>query len=462
MELLAFGVYKKVGQRARERAKLAAERVRLALEQRGQARRRHGGSRGTGRRPRPGAGRPRTRPSKAACRPSASEPNRPRQAAEAADAVRAQAGLLAAVRDAGRRGGPGRTRSPPPISGSRPTREAGRRCGQRRGGGRTSPRHAARPGSRGSAGSRLRSSGTAALTRLQAPASGADRRDGDRGATLALGLEEAEQEAEHARATGRRRSKQTRPTRSPKACGSANPARCASSRSPRCPTMRRRQGLMRSEQRSTPPRSSSSRQERPRRGQQAGGSRRGHRGLHAASRPRDVAASLAAAPAESEVTGTLEAIARADETLGQAREAVRTAPPGPARRPRRTARTSPRTRPGPGPTCAGRATRWWVSARPPSRRATWPPPGRRWPTWAAQQHARRSRRLPGPGRRGRGPAAGGHRGDGRAARPAVRARHRRGHRSREGPGRGRPATAPGPRPSLNGRAPRPRAGGQAG
>ena len=38
----------------------------------------------------------------------------------------------------------------------------------------------------------------------------------------------------------------------------------------------------------------------------------------------DVAASLAAAPAESEVISTLEAIARADETLGQAREAVRT------------------------------------------------------------------------------------------------------------------------------------------
>ena len=38
----------------------------------------------------------------------------------------------------------------------------------------------------------------------------------------------------------------------------------------------------------------------------------------------DVAASLAAAPAESEVVSTLEAITRADETLAQARDAVRT------------------------------------------------------------------------------------------------------------------------------------------
>jgi exonuclease SbcC len=34
VELLAFGVYKKIGQQARDRARLAAERARLALEQR--------------------------------------------------------------------------------------------------------------------------------------------------------------------------------------------------------------------------------------------------------------------------------------------------------------------------------------------------------------------------------------------------------------------------------------------
>src|SRR6266849_4900676 len=34
IELLAFGVYKKIGQLARDRARLAAERARLALEQR--------------------------------------------------------------------------------------------------------------------------------------------------------------------------------------------------------------------------------------------------------------------------------------------------------------------------------------------------------------------------------------------------------------------------------------------
>ena len=154
VELLAFGVYKKIGQQARERARLAAERVRLALEQRAKladataeaeeraaARVRDLEELGQAVEDRLQCPRP-------ACRAGPPGGRGGRR--------RARSGRVAGGRPrAGRRGGPGgpdRRRR----SAGRGPREAGRRCGQRRRGGRTGPRHAARQGSRGGAGSCIR------------------------------------------------------------------------------------------------------------------------------------------------------------------------------------------------------------------------------------------------------------------------------------------------------------------
>jgi hypothetical protein len=76
VELLAFGVFKKIGQQARDRARLAAERARLALEQRR-------GSPMPRRKPRnkppPASGNrePSGKPSMTGCAPSASVPSKP-------------------------------------------------------------------------------------------------------------------------------------------------------------------------------------------------------------------------------------------------------------------------------------------------------------------------------------------------------------------------------------------------
>ena len=106
-----------------------------------------------------------------------------------------------------------------------------------------------------------------------------------------------------------------------------------------------------------------------------------------------MAAALAAAPAESEVISTLEAIARADEALGQAREAVRTQRRdlAAAKKDRedlaedearawadlRRARDSVVGLGAPAVQEGGLAAAWEALA-----------------AWAAQQHAERSQRLP--------------------------------------------------------------------
>ena len=164
----------------------------------------------------------------------------------------------------------------------------------------------------------------------------------------------------------------------------------------------------------------------------------------------DVAAALAAAPAEPEVAGTLDAITRADQALAQARDAARA-----RRRDLATAKKDREDLAGdeataraglrPGPRLGGGPGR---PRRPGGR------PGRRLGSTGRLGRAgtRRAQPAPpGPRSRGLGPAAGRRRGYDRAARPAVRARHRRGDRPGSGlgrsgapprPGRGKPGPGP--------------------
>ena len=97
VELLAFGVYKRIGQQARDRARLAAERARLALEQRAKL------ADATQEAEEQAAARVRDLDALGQAvedrlRALGQRSEQARQAAEQADAVRAQAGLLAAVR----------------------------------------------------------------------------------------------------------------------------------------------------------------------------------------------------------------------------------------------------------------------------------------------------------------------------------------------------------------------------
>ena len=97
VELLAFGVYKKIGQQARERARLAAERARLALEQRARL------ADATAEAEEQAAARVRDLGTLRQAvddrlRALGQRSEQARQAAEQAEAVRTQAGLLAAVR----------------------------------------------------------------------------------------------------------------------------------------------------------------------------------------------------------------------------------------------------------------------------------------------------------------------------------------------------------------------------
>ncbi len=97
VELLAFGVYKKIGQQARDRARLAAERARLALEQRAKL------ADATAEAEERSAVRARDLKALGQVvddrlRALGQGSEQARQAAEQASAVRAQAGLLAAVR----------------------------------------------------------------------------------------------------------------------------------------------------------------------------------------------------------------------------------------------------------------------------------------------------------------------------------------------------------------------------
>ncbi len=97
VELLAFGVYKKIGQQARDRARLAAERARLALDQRATL------ADATAEAEEQATARVRDLGTLRQAvddrlRALGQRSEQARQAAEQADAVRTQAGLLAAVR----------------------------------------------------------------------------------------------------------------------------------------------------------------------------------------------------------------------------------------------------------------------------------------------------------------------------------------------------------------------------
>ena len=97
VELLAFGVYKKIGQQARERARLAAERARLAQEERAKL------ADATAEAEERAAARERDLGTLRQAvddrlRALGQRSEQARQAAEQAEAVRTQAGLLAAVR----------------------------------------------------------------------------------------------------------------------------------------------------------------------------------------------------------------------------------------------------------------------------------------------------------------------------------------------------------------------------
>ena len=234
--------------------------------------------------------------------------------------------------------------------------------------------------------------------------------------TLAVGLEEAEKEGgARARATSEAAQQADKGrTRSPKACGSANPARCAASRSPRCPPVRRakldevraavgaaKNKLIRARRPRARP---ASWWQLPRPPWTFT-----RRGLD------DVAASLAAAA--SGIRGHQHA--RSDRpgrrNPGPGPRSRGDPPPGTDGGRRRTARTSPRTRPGLGrPAPGARLGSGFRGARRPGGR-----PGRR--LGSAGRLGRAGARgsgaaAAGPGRRGFGPAAGDHRRHGRAAR----------------------------------------------
>ncbi len=287
VELLAFGVYKKIGQQARDRARLAAERARLALEQRAKL-----------------AEATAEAEERAAARVGALDAlgqavddrlraldqrsGQARQAAEQADAVRTQAGLLAAVR------------APAGVAG-------------------------------------LTDRITAADQRVAARAKQADdaanaedeaERARDtlpgRNDALALELEAAEKEAGHARAA-REAAHQAHA-----AYALAEGLRAGEP----CPVCL--QPVTTLPGHATPPgldrvRAAADAAEkkltRVRKARDEAGRLVAAAGATVTITRQalgDVAATLAAAPAEPEVVSTLEAIARADDALAQAREAVRT------------------------------------------------------------------------------------------------------------------------------------------
>jgi DNA repair protein SbcC/Rad50 len=319
VELLAFGVYKKIGQQARDRARLAAERARLALEQRAKL-----------------ADATKEAEERAAARVRELEElgkavqgrlqalgqraEQARQAAEAADAVRAQAGLLAAVRvppgvadladriAAADRRVVGREKQAADAASAEEEAERARD---------TLPDKA-----RVEALARAYEQQHTLTTRLQSQhvdlTAGRDAEH-----TLALGLEEAEQEAEHARAAWEA-AQQT-----DEAYALAEGLRVGEP----CPVCF--QPVTSLPHHATPPGLDEVRAAVGAAKKKLIQARNAHgeasklvaaaeatvdftrRGLD------DVATSLAAAPAESEVISTLEAIVGGDETLGQAREAVR-------------------------------------------------------------------------------------------------------------------------------------------
>jgi exonuclease SbcC len=321
VELLAFGVYKKIGQQARDRAKLAAERARLALEQRAKL------ADATEEAEERAAARVREleelgQDVEGRLQALSQRAEQARQAAEAADVVRAEAGLLAAVR------------VPPGVAdladriAAADQRVAAR---EKQAADAASAEEEEAERARDTlpdkahveALARAYEQQRTLTTRLQAQQ--ADLTAGrDAEHTLALGLEEAEQEAEHARAAWEAAQQ------ADKAYAVAAGLRVGEP----CPVCL--QPVTALPHHATPPGLDEVRAAVDAARKKLVQARNAHgeasklvaaaeatvdftrRGLE------DVAASLAAAPAESEVVSILVTIAEVDETLGQAREAVRT------------------------------------------------------------------------------------------------------------------------------------------
>ena len=375
VELLAFGVYKKIGQQARERARLAADRARLAQEERAKL------ADATAEAEERAAARERDLGTLRQAvddrlRALGQRSEQARQAAEQAEAVRTQAGLLAAVRvPAGVAGLADRITAADQRVAARAQQaddaaEAEDEAERARG---TLPEKAhVEALARGYEQQRT------LTTRLQAQQEDLTAKR-DAYDALASDLEAAEQEAGQARAA-RDAAQQAhaayalaeglRPGEPCPVClqpvttlpGHATPpgldqVRAAVDAAEKKFTRVRE---ARDEAGNLVAAADGCREDHPggpRRG--GGGARRGARGARGRS-------------------------ARSTPSPAPTRPWLRPATPrGPSagtwRRRRRTARTSPTTRPRPGPTCAGPATRWWVSVPPPSRRAAWQPPGKRWP-----------------------------------------------------------------------------------
>jgi exonuclease SbcC len=390
VELLAFGVYKKIGQQARDRARLAAERARLALEQRAKL------ADATEEAEQRAAARVREleelgQDVEGRLHTLSQRAEQARQAAEAADVVRTQAGLLAAVR------------VPPGVADlADRIAAADQRVAARE-------KQAADAASAEEEAERARDTlpdqahvealarayeqKLVLTTRLQAQH--VDLTTGqDAERTLALGLEEAEQEAEHAHAAWEAAQQ------ADKAYAVAEGLRVGEP----CPVCL--QPVTALPHHATPPRLDEVRAAVDAARKKLIQARNAHgeaSKLVAAAEATvdftrqgldDVAASLAAAPAESEVISTLAAIVRADGALGQAREAARAHHRElAAAKKGREALAESEARAWAG---LRRARDSVVGLGAPAVQegdlaAAWAAQA----TWAAEQHAERSQRLPG-------------------------------------------------------------------
>jgi len=389
VELLAFGVYKKIGQQARDRARLAAERARLAQDQRAKL------ADATEEAEERAAARVRElqelgQDVEGRLHALSQRAEQSRQAAEAADLVRAEAGLLAAVR------------VPPGVADlADRIAAADQRVAARE-------KQAADAASAEEEAERARDTlpGQAHVeslargyeqqhtltTRLEAQQ--VDLTAGrDAEQTLAVGLEVAEQESEHVRAAWEAAQQ------ADKAYALAEGLRVGDP----CPVCL--QPVTALPHHATPPGLDETRAAVDAARKKLTQARNAHgeasklvaaaeatvgftrRGLD------DVAASLAAAPAEPEVISTLAAIAQADGALGQAREAART------RRGELAAAKKSRD------ALAEDETRAWAGLRrardsvvglgaPAVQEGDLAAAWAAQATWAAEQHADRSQRLP--------------------------------------------------------------------
>ncbi|HTQ93532.1 MAG TPA: AAA family ATPase, partial [Streptosporangiaceae bacterium] len=390
VELLAFGVYKKIGQQARDRARLAAERARLALDQRAKL------ADATPEAEERAAARVREleelgQDVEGRLHALSQRAEQARQAAEAADVVRAEAGLLAAVR------------VPPGVADLADRIAA---ADQRVAAREKQSADAARAEEEAERArdtlpdqahvetvARAYEQQRTLTTRLQAQQE--DLTAGrDTEHTLALGLEAAEGEAEHARAASEAAQQ------ADKAYALAEGLRAGEP----CPVCL--QPVTALPHHATPPGLDEVRAAVDAARKKLVQARNAHgeasklvaaaeatvdftrRGLD------DVTASLAAAPAESEVISTLSAIATADEALGQAREAVRTCHRElAAAKNGREALAADETKAWTG---LRRARDSVVSLGAPAVQegdlaAAWAALA----TWAGEQHADRGQRLPG-------------------------------------------------------------------